>query len=225
MRTLLFIVTIAATIVIIAILNTASKEPMTNKEFIEGANGLIGQATTLLQRTGLTPQIKSDIRNAIDRLQLAVRRDPPDMSELNISKQNLINLINLVKSGDTSGVSKIVGKWCESNAEVTFTMGRDINGLSEIRGSWTQTNNDGTTNQGSINSGYFVPQNFVLIIYYSVSGIDGKATFQLSSDGTRLDGTWEQNGESGPWNLTRCTDRTAEQGDPVSTSGYYDQKR
>jgi serine protease Do len=72
-----------------------------------------------------------------------------------------------------------------------------------VTGTWLQ----GEGQKGKITDGIFDPSQRVLEIAYveSWTGVKGTASFELSEDGTKLTGTYEQSNSKGDWYLERST--------------------
>ncbi len=121
----------------------------------------------------------------------------------------LICLAAWVASGPTlfaqPAADELTGAWDSDFGWVTL----DTRKSGVVSGHWIQS----ATKKGYITGGTFAPGTRTLT--YSLTqpwnGEKGSATFTLSADGSKLDGTWKHSSGSGKWQMTRVRGTTLDE--------------
>ena len=95
-------------------------------------------------------------------------------------------------------VEDLIGTWNSDFGKVNLETTKS----GGISGYWIQANNK----KGFITAGTFTPgtRNLTFSITQPWNNEKGSATFTLSADGTKLDGTWKHSSGNGKWQMTRA---------------------
>ena len=94
-------------------------------------------------------------------------------------------------------VEDLIGTWNSDFGKVNL----ETTKAGVVTGSWIQANNK----KGFITAGTFTPgtRNLTFSITQPWNNEKGSATFTLSADGSKLDGTWKHLSGNGKWQMTR----------------------
>lgn len=100
---------------------------------------------------------------------------------------------------------RLVGAWDSDFGWVTL----DIRPSGAIHGHWVQS----PTMRGTITQGDYAPRTRTLTfkITQPWNNEKGTATFTLSADGTKLDGTWKHSSGHGKWHMTKVKGDTLDE--------------